>query len=91
MDGARITLIGRPGCHLCDDARDVVERVAADLGVDWTELSVLDDPDLLARYSEEVPVVLVDGSQHTCWRVDEDRLRRALSGPDSSRTVTSVT
>lgn len=91
MDGARITLIGRPGCHLCDDARVVVARVAAELGVGWTELSVLDDPALLARYVEEVPVVLVDGAQHTCWRVDEERLRRALSGPSSSPTVTSVT
>ena len=91
MNGERITLIGRPGCHLCDDARAVVARVAADVGVGWTELSVLDDPDLLARYAEDVPVVLVDGAHHTFWRVDEDRLRRALSGPDASRTVTSVT
>jgi hypothetical protein len=76
---ARITLVGRPGCHLCDDAREVVRRVADDTGAGWVELSVDDDADLLARYSEQVPVVLVDGAQHDFWRVDEQRLRRALA------------
>jgi hypothetical protein len=77
---ARITLVGRPGCHLCDDAREVVRRVADDTGAGWAELSVDDDPELLARYAEQVPVVLVDGAQHDFWRVDEQRLRRALAG-----------
>ena len=75
----RITLIGRDGCHLCDDAREVVRRVADDTGAGWVEISVDDDPDLLRRYSDQVPVVLVDGAQHDFWRVDETRLRRALS------------
>jgi hypothetical protein len=76
---ARITLIGKPGCHLCDEARTVVERVARDAGVDWSELSILDDPVLAEQYWEQIPVVLVDGAQHTFWRVDEQRLRRALT------------
>jgi hypothetical protein len=76
----RITLIGKPGCHLCDDARVVVERVAADLGVGWQEVSVLDDRELLERYAEQIPVTLVDGRQHDYWRVDEARLRAALGG-----------
>jgi glutaredoxin len=75
----RITLIGREGCHLCDDAREVVRRVADDTGVGWVEVFVDADPDLLRRYSDQVPVVLVDGAQHDFWRVDETRLRRALS------------
>jgi hypothetical protein len=75
----RITLIGKPGCHLCEDARAVVERVAEDTGVGWLELSILDDQALAAQYAEEIPVVLVDGEQHTFWRVDEQRLRAALS------------
>lgn len=77
---ARITLIGKPGCHLCDDARVVVQRVAADTGVDVEELSILDDDDLRDRYWEHIPVVLVDGEQHDFWRVDESRLRAALAG-----------
>ncbi len=82
---ARITLLGRPGCHLCDDAREVVRRVADDTGVGWVERSVDDDPELLEEYGEQVPVVLVDGAQHDFWRVDEQRLRTALAGPRRSR------
>jgi hypothetical protein len=74
----RITLIGKPGCHLCDDAREVIRRVAIDLGVGWQERSVLDDPALMAEYAEQIPVTLVDGRQHDYWRVDERRLRAAL-------------
>lgn len=76
----RITLIGKPGCHLCDDARLVVQRVAADTGVGMREFSILDEPDLAERYAEQIPVVLVDGEQHDYWRVDEARLRAALEG-----------
>ncbi len=78
MADARVLLLGRPGCHLCDDARAVVAEVCADLGVDWTERSVLDDSELLRRYGEQVPVTFVDGRQHDFWRVDRDRLRAAL-------------
>ncbi len=75
---ARITLIGKPGCHLCDEARAVVVRVSDDTGAGWTELSVLADPALMEQYAEQIPVVLVDGEQHDFWRVDEQRLRIAL-------------
>jgi hypothetical protein len=77
-DRARITLIGKPGCHLCDDARAVIARVAADLGVRWEERSIADDPALAEEYWEQIPVTLVDGRQHDYWRVDETRLRQAL-------------
>ena len=80
MSTVRMTLIGKPGCHLCDDARDVVERVAADTGIGWNEVSILDDDDLAQQYGEQIPVLLVDGEQHTFWRVDEERLRATLSG-----------
>jgi glutaredoxin len=77
---ARITLYSKPGCHLCDDARAVIERVCADLGTAYDEISILDDPALVERYGEEIPVTLVDGRQHDFWRVDEARLRAALGG-----------
>jgi glutaredoxin len=80
----RITLITKPGCHLCDEARDVIERVARDLHVQWVERSLLDDPALSAAYSEQIPVILVDGEQHDYWGVDEGRLRAALG--DAGRT-----
>jgi Glutaredoxin-like domain (DUF836) len=90
---ARITLISKPGCHLCGPVREVIERVARDLGVQWVELSILDDPALSAAYREQIPVTLVDGVQHDYWRVDESRLRRALGStaamdvPDGSSPV----
>lgn len=73
-----VTLIGKPGCHLCDEARVVVAQVAGELGVPWEERSILDDAQLHARYWEQIPVTLVDGVQHDCWRVDPVRLRHAL-------------
>ena len=75
---ARVTLIGKPSCHLCDEARAVVAKVTAELGLEFDELSILDDPDLQARYWEQIPVTLVDGEQHDFWRVPESRLRAAL-------------
>jgi hypothetical protein len=80
VPSARLTLLGKPGCHLCDEARDVVTRVIADLDVSVTlnEVSILDDPALTDRYWDEIPVVLVGDRVHTIWRVDPDRLRTAI-------------
>ena len=80
-----VTLLGKPGCHLCDDARIVVQGVLADHPeVSFEERSILDDPDLLDAYAEEIPVVLIDDRVHTIWRVDEKRLRAALATAFSS-------
>jgi hypothetical protein len=76
---ARITLVGRPGCHLCDDAREVVGAVCAELDVAWDEVDITTDEDLTARYGEQIPVTLVDGRQHDFWRVDAERLRAVLT------------
>jgi hypothetical protein len=76
----RLTLLGKPECHLCDDARAIVEGVLADHpDVAFEELSILDDPALLDAYVDEIPVVLIDDRVHTIWRVDEARLRTALA------------
>ena len=72
-------LVGKPGCHLCDDARAVVAAVCAGEGVAWAEISILDDPELADRYAEQIPVVLLDGVVHDFWRVDAGRLRAALA------------
>ncbi len=76
---ARVTLYGRAGCHLCDDARAVIDRVCRDLGEEYVEIDIDGDQDLRERYGEEIPVTLVDGKQHDFWRVDEQRLRAALA------------
>jgi hypothetical protein len=77
-----ITLIGKPDCHLCDVAREVVETVVAELpedAVDIEELSIADDPALYALWWEKIPVVLIDGELHGHWRVSPDRLHAALT------------
>ena len=74
----RVTLIGKPGCHLCDEAREVIAQVATEMAVGWEELSIADDPELHERYWEQIPVTLVDGAPHDFWRVSADRLRAAL-------------
>jgi glutaredoxin len=75
----RVTLYAKPGCHLCDDARDVIARVCADVGTSYQEVDITTDPDLQRRFGEQIPVTLVDGVQHDFWRVDERRLRAALA------------
>ncbi|REE98005.1 glutaredoxin family protein [Thermomonospora umbrina] len=74
-----VTLLGRPGCHLCDDAREVIARVAADLGAVWEERDITESAELTERYWEQIPVTLVNGVRHDFWRVDETRLRAAIT------------
>lgn len=73
-----ITLLGKPGCHLCDEAREVIARVAGELGVRWEERDITRSEEDTRRYWEQIPVTLIDGVQHDFWRVDEARLRRAI-------------
>jgi glutaredoxin len=76
---ARITLYGKPGCHLCDDARRVIEAVCAEVGTSYDEVDITTSPDLMDAYGEQIPVTFVDGKQHDFWRVDPARLRAALA------------
>ncbi|WP_248580170.1 glutaredoxin family protein [Nocardioides sp. InS609-2] len=76
---ARVTLYGRAGCHLCDEARTVIAAVCEELGEEYAEVDIDTDPALVDRFGEEVPVTFVDGRQHDFWRVDPARLRAALA------------
>jgi len=78
MPKPQVVLITKADCHLCADARDAVGRVTASLGLEWTEQSVDQLPELRDRYAEEIPVVLVDGIQRDFWKIDEARLERVL-------------
>lgn len=76
----RLTLFTRPGCHLCDDARAVVQDVLGGFPeVAFEERSIVGDAALEREYAEEIPVVLIDDRVHTIWRVDRGRLEKALS------------
>ena len=84
-----LTLIGKSGCHLCDEARVTVNAVigafraeytgvARHIQVNLVEHDILVDEDLWNQYSEEVPVLLINGKIHNYWRIDPVRLRGAL-------------
>jgi len=79
MCETRVRLYSKPDCHLCDDARAIVERVCADLGTSYDEVDITTSPELTNAYADQIPVTFVDGRQHDFWRVDETRLRRALA------------
>jgi len=81
-----LTLIGKPDCHLCDVAHEVVDSVLADLPdgiadrIDLREASIAEDPALYELWWEKIPVILIDGRLHAHWRIAPDRLRAALLG-----------
>ncbi len=79
MNEARIEVLTRVGCHLCDQAVEIVRAVCAETQNTFIERDVDSDPELVRRYSDQVPVTFVDGAQHDFWRVDPGRLKRALS------------
>jgi glutaredoxin len=79
---AAVTLYGRPGCHLCDEARDALERIRADMGgraFTLVEIDIEGDEELFKRYLERIPVVCLDGEELFDYHVDEAALRRRLA------------
>lgn len=79
MTEARVVLLVREGCHLCDDALATVRAVCAETGASWQVVDVDAEPQLRAEYTDHVPVTFVDGVRHALWFVDAERLRAALS------------
>lgn len=75
-----VTLLSKPGCHLCDDARATIARVAGELDATWEERDITQSDEDTRRYWDQIPVTFVDGVQHDFWHVSEDRLRAALGG-----------
>lgn len=79
-----LTLIGKPDCHLCDVASEIIDAVVAELPdaaaerIQIVEASIQEDPALYELWWEKIPVVLIDGELHAHWRLSADRLRHAL-------------
>ena len=81
MSEITLTLIGKPGCHLCEDAEAVVATVVESLPerpIQLEELSSEDDKDLFVSYWDQIPVLLINGKVHNYWRIDPERLTTAL-------------
>jgi glutaredoxin len=81
MSEPRVLLLTRPGCHLCEEAERVIEEVCAATGEQWRSQDISGDAELTRRYTDQVPVIFVDGIQHDFWRVDPRRLTAALARP----------
>lgn len=83
-----LTLIGKPDCHLCDVAEQIVETVVGELPAEVADrlvveqASIAEDAALYERWWEKIPVLLIDGELHAQWRVSADRLRAALLAAD---------
>ena len=76
--GSRLQLMTRAGCHLCVTAAETLERVGGEAGLTPELVDVDADPELQAEYGDRVPVVLLDGREHSYFTVDVVRLRRDL-------------
>jgi glutaredoxin len=82
-----LTLLTKPGCHLCEEAKTVVDLAIDKFKsehfsknpIELTEVNILEDQALLERYGEEIPVLQINGATHAYWRIDSERLIAALN------------
>ena len=82
-----LTLLTKPGCHLCEEAKKAIELVMFEFSkensdvvqIELTELNILEDEALKNQYSEEIPVLQINGATHAYWKIDTERLIAALN------------
>ena len=75
---AQVTVYTKPGCHLCEEAIRLLQRVQKQQAFELQEVNIQDDPALLAEYGEQIPVVTLNGTFLFEYAVDEARLRQLL-------------
>jgi glutaredoxin len=75
-----LTIYSRPGCHLCDEMKAVVNRVAESIPLQLEEIDISTSRELEERYGLEIPVLMVEGKKAAKYRVGEEELRRVLAG-----------
>jgi glutaredoxin len=73
-----ITVYGRTGCHLCEDALQLLQSMQQELKFELEEILIDGNEELEKMYGEKIPVTLIDGKHHDFWRVDPDRFRSSL-------------
>lgn len=83
--GVVVDVLTRPGCHLCAEALRVTEEVCAEFGITHQETNIEHDDALSAQFSEEIPVLRINGKVRDFWKFDADRLRRLLTEATSER------
>jgi len=75
-----LTIYSRPGCHLCDEMKTVVQRVAQSIPLQLEEIDISTSSELEERYGLEIPVLMVEGKKAAKYRVREEELRKILAG-----------
>ena len=73
-----VTIYGRTGCHLCEDALKVLESLKGELNFEIQEILMDGNEELQSLYGEQIPVTHIDGIHHDYWRVDPERFRSSL-------------
>ncbi len=79
----KVTIYSRPGCHLCDDMKDLVRKVARTIPLTLEDIDIYGDDELEERYGLEIPVLLVNGERIAAVRIKEDALIRVLTSASS--------
>jgi glutaredoxin len=77
-ESIRVEIYSRPGCHLCDEAKEVIDRAASRHRLDVRVLNVEDNPEWEAQYGTEIPVVFIEGRKAFKYHVDATQLERKL-------------
>jgi glutaredoxin len=81
-----LTIYSRPGCHLCDEMKAVVQRVGASMPLQVDEIDISTSRELEDRYGLEIPVLFVEGKKAAKYRIGEDELRRLLAARAPNQT-----
>jgi glutaredoxin len=74
----QVVVYSKPGCCLCDDVKNKLQRLQKTRFFEWNEVNILDDAAAFARFKEEIPVVFVNGHQAFTYHLDEDQFLRLL-------------
>ena len=73
-----VEILSKPDCHLCDEAKALLQALQASHSFTLQEVDITTDADLLERYREEIPVVFINGRKAFKYRVDAKQFVRAL-------------
>ena len=73
-----VTIYSRLGCHLCDDAHNTLESLREELNFEIEVINIDEDAELIKLYSDQVPVIHIDGIHHDFYKVDPMRFRSSL-------------
>ena len=85
MSKAHVIVYSRPGCHLCDDAKEAIQRAGCSDLFTLEEVNIEKDVDLLRKYKYDIPVVTIDGVEQFRHRVDSREFERLITEPGAKR------